>query len=69
MAISKAQQNATAKYCKKSYDTTIVRFKKGDLELIKAHAESQGKSVNGYINDLIKADMQLSAVEKEETDI
>ena len=57
MAISKAQQNATAKYCKKSYDTTIVRFKKGNLELIKAHAESQGKSVNGYINDLIKADM------------
>ena len=51
MAISKAQQNATAKYCKKSYDTTIVRFN------------------NGYINDLIKADMQLSAVEKEETDI
>ncbi len=65
MPITKAQQNATAKYCKKAYDTTIVRFKKGDLELIKAHAESLGKSVNGYINDLIKADMGLSAVEEE----
>ena len=39
-------------------EQTLV--KKGDRELIKAHAESQGKSLNGYINDLIKADMELA---------
>lgn len=59
MTVSKAQMRATAKYEKNNYDDIRLRVKKGERELIKAHAEKQGKSLNAYINDLIKADMEL----------
>ena len=59
MTVSKAQMCATAKYEKNNYDDIRLRVKKGERELIKAHAEKQGKSLNAYINDLIKADMEL----------
>ena len=57
MAISKAQIKATAKYQKANYDDIKLRVSKGDREVIKAYAESLGKSLNAYINDLIRADM------------
>lgn len=57
MSVSKAQQKAVNKYNLKSYDNVQIRVAKGDRDKIKAYAESQGKSLNGYINDLIKADM------------
>ncbi len=68
MPASKAQQKAVAKYMKNNYDEIKIRIKKGDKERFKAYAESQGKSLNSYIADLMYADMQLSAVE-EETDV
>ena len=58
--MAKAQTRASNKYQSKAYDRIALLVKKGDRELIKAHAESQGKSLNGYINDLIKADMGLA---------
>lgn len=61
MATTKASQKAVNKYIKNNYDTTVVRFKKGELDKIKSHAEQQGKSLNAYINDLIKADMNKSS--------
>lgn len=45
------------KYNAKTYDDLKIRVKKGEGEIIKYHASAQGKSLNGYINDLIKADM------------
>ena len=57
---SKAQMRATAKYEKENYDDIRLRVKKGERDVIKAYAESQGKSLNAYINDLIKADMSKS---------
>lgn len=44
-------------YNKKAYDDIKVRVKKGEREKIKAHAEGLGKSLNSYIYDLIKSDM------------
>ena len=55
--ITKAQQKATAKYQKNNYDDIRLRVRKGQRDKIKAFAESQGKSLNSYINDLIVADM------------
>ncbi|MBQ8134849.1 MAG: hypothetical protein IJ192_10665 [Clostridia bacterium] len=55
--ITKAQAKATAKYQKNNYDDIRLRVKKGQREIIKVHAESLGKSLNAYINDLIFADM------------
>lgn len=57
MAVSKAQQKATAKYESKVYDKTLIRLPKGKLDIIKAHAESQSESVNGFINRAIDNQM------------
>lgn len=55
--MSKAQTRASNKYQAKAYDRVALLVKKGQREIIKAHAESLGKSLNAYINDLIFADM------------
>lgn len=48
---------AQNRYNKKAYDTLSIRVRKGEREKIKARAEGLGKSLNGYICDLIKNDM------------
>lgn len=45
------------KYNSKAYDDVRLRVAKGDREKIKAHAESLGMSLNGYIVALIEKDM------------
>ena len=57
MALSEARRRANDKYNAKAYDQLITRVHKGQREQITAHAASLGKSLNGYINDLIAADM------------
>lgn len=58
MPTSKAQQKAVAKYMKENYDEIKVRVPKGKKEEIKAAADSQGKSVNGFINEAIDEKMK-----------
>ena len=62
---SKAKIEANNRYNAKAYEEIKLRVKKGEKDLIRSYAESKGKSLNAYISDLIKADMQLSAVEEE----
>lgn len=50
---SQAQNKATQKYVKNNYDSFIVRTPKGKKDIIKAHAEQQGESLNGFINRAI----------------
>lgn len=50
MAISKAQQRATAKYNAKSYDRIELRVKKGEKAKILSAAETLGCSLNEFIN-------------------
>lgn len=57
MAVSKAQQKAVNKYMKENYDRINLTVPRGNKDVIKAHAEGLGESVNGYINRLIAADM------------
>lgn len=45
------------KWNDKAYDRINLTVPKGDKDKIKAYAEKKGKSVNSYINDLIKEDM------------
>ena len=42
----------------KAYDRVNLTLPKGQKEKIKAHAESKGMSLNGYINKLIDDDMK-----------
>ena len=53
MAVSKAQQKAVTKYVKNKYDRFGLTMPKGDLDVIKAHAETRGESVNGFIGRAI----------------
>ncbi|MBR0199431.1 MAG: hypothetical protein IJQ42_04610 [Oscillospiraceae bacterium] len=53
MTATKAQQRAVNKYMKENYDEIKVRTDKGKKEKIKAHAESQGESVNAFVNRAI----------------
>ena len=50
MAVSKAQQKAVAKYMAENYDEIKVRVPKGKKAKIKAHAEKNGESLNGFVN-------------------
>lgn len=55
--VTEAQKKATAKYNKNNYDTIYVRVPKGDREKIRDFAESQGKSLNQFIADLLHKEM------------
>ena len=50
---SKAQQKAVAKYMKNNYDEIKVRMPKGKKDIIKAHADKKGESINGFVNRAI----------------
>lgn len=52
------------RYNAKAYDELKVRVPKGQKEAIKAHAETKGESLNGYINRLIDEDMGRDKEEK-----
>ena len=53
MATSKAQQKAQNKWIAKAYDRINLTVSKGRKEIIQAHAEANGESVNGFINRAI----------------
>ena len=58
MAVTKAQQASVNKYVKTNYDRINVTMPKGRKDIIKAHAESKGESVNGFINRAIEEVME-----------
>lgn len=54
---SDAQKEATARYNKKAYDRIDVIVPKGQRQIIKDFAASQGKSLNRFICDAIEEQM------------
>ena len=63
MKYSDAQKEATARYNKKTYDRINVIVKKGQRQIIKDYAASQGKSLNKFICDAIEAQMHKKDAE------
>lgn len=57
MKYSEAQKEATARYNKKAYDRINIIVKKGQREIIKDFAASQGKSLNRFVLDAVEAEM------------
>lgn len=57
---SDAQKEATARYNKKAYDRIDLIVKKGQREIIKNFAASQGKSLNRFILDAVEKEMNLN---------
>lgn len=68
MAYTKATNKAVQKYNKKAYDDLRIRVRKGQADIIKAHAEANGESLNGYINRLIAEDMGEALTRPQEQD-
>ena len=62
---SDAQKEATARYNKKAYDRIDVVVPKGQRDVIKAFAASQGKSLNRFICDAIEVQMLQDDQNKE----
>ena len=63
MAVSKAQQKAVAKYMAENYDEIKVRVPKGKKDKIKAHAEKNGESLNGFVNRAVDETMSKESKE------
>lgn len=64
MTVSKAQQKAVKEYMKKNYDELKVRVQKGQKEVIKAHADRKGESLNGFIKRAIDETIQRESGEE-----
>lgn len=58
MAVSKAQQKAVHKYIKANYDRMELTMPKGQKEIIKAHAQARGESVNAFVTRAISETME-----------
>lgn len=58
---SQAQNKATQKYIKNNYDSVMIRMPKGKKDQIKAHAETNGESLNGFVNRAIDETMESDA--------
>ena len=58
MAGSKAQQRAGKKYMSENYDRINLTVPKGQKDVIRAHAEARGESVNGFIGRAIDETME-----------
>lgn len=63
----KTKTNAQIKndYAKRNYDDIRLQVKKGKKEIIRAHAEEQGESLNGFINRAIDTQMAWDTAHKE----
>lgn len=57
MSITESQKQANKKYHQK-LDDIKVRVPKGEREVISAHAESQGESLNAFIRRAIAEAME-----------
>ena len=68
MPVSKAQQRAVSKYMKENYDVYQIRMPKGQKEIIKAHAEARGESMNGFIGRAISEAMERDNAAGEATE-
>ena len=62
---TKARLEANKKYNAENYDEIKLRVHKGQKELIQAHAEQRGESLNGFVLRAIKLAMSLDQEEAE----
>lgn len=69
MARPKTKSTAQIKndYAKKAYDDIRLQVKKGKKEIIKAHAETHGESLNGFINRAITEAMERDQAASDST--
>lgn len=60
--MGKTSASVKNRYNEKAYDRISLVVPKGQKEIIKAHAESQGESINGFIQRAIDTTMEIDEV-------
>lgn len=65
--MNNGSQKAKDKYLKEKVDSFVMRVPKGAKETIQSRAKELGKSLNGYIFDLIKNDIPSLDTTKAQT--
>lgn len=58
--MSKTSPTVKDRYNRKAYDRLNIFIPKGQRDVIKAHAAAKGTTVNGLVNDLLRADLHAS---------
>lgn len=66
MANSEALKRAIKKYDKEKIDRIAMRVPKGKRELIQAHAQEQGESVNAFLNRAVNEAIERDLAKKKE---
>lgn len=56
--MGKTSSKVKDRYNAKTYDEIKIRVYKGEKEKIKSHAESNGESLNGFVNRAIDEAME-----------
>jgi uncharacterized protein (DUF1778 family) len=64
LSLTEARKRANAKYNAKAYDKVLVRLKAGQKDIIQSHADTQGESLNGFINRAIEKTMERDKADK-----
>lgn len=62
--MGKAATKAKNKYNAENYERISLNVDKGEKDKIKAHAESMGESVNGFINRAIENQIERDKGER-----
>ena len=63
MAITEAQKRAVAKYNAANYDRIEIKVPKGRKYDIQIVADSQGESINGLVNKLLREETGMTEAE------
>ena len=69
MPKTEAQIRATRKYDAKAYDRIELKVTKGKKDELKAHAASQGETLNGFVNRAIDETMERENSKGDEVNV
>ena len=64
-SMGKTSTASKQKYNEKAYDRIALTVKKGEKDRLKAHAEQQGETLNGFINRAIESQIQTDNENRE----
>ena len=67
MAKTKTSSAVKQRYNEKAYDRLAITIPKGQKEVVEAHAQSKGLSINGLVNTLLRGELNFSEEEWKRT--
>ena len=68
MASSEAAKRAVKKYDQEKIDRIAMRVPKGKREVIQAHAQEQGESINAFLNRAVDESIERDQEKRKKAD-